>query len=337
MSDLIMRAEQGLLAAMLTDTHTDFITTNVDPDDFAHPTHQAVYRALRDVEMLDHSTLDHGTLERRSAAVAGIVDTAGVDAAWLRALADQNPGADLVPQYAQIVVQAAFDRETAEFAQFYRDTADTVDESGRDGLLRVAAALDAQAVVFTPASTIDPDRGIQLELDLAIPLEQDVHLELDPEDQIIADIVQHPEQATAVAHWLDSAVFSTAQRRLTFELAVSLAYDHDQFDTVTLAWQIERAREVIRYDNPDDHTPDPGPEDDYTYLNRLRTMPVAAGTAVIIGRELITEHVHTAISASAAAAADRDTRITREPAPRQALPEPPLVHDQSADIRPIEL
>jgi replicative DNA helicase len=327
MSELIMRAEQGVLAAMLTRTDYDLITNNLEAADFAHPVHQAVYTALRDAE-----TAPYDNLAEHIATVALIVDRPEVDEAWLRQIAGRRPEQDLIGQYTRIVVQAAFDRDVAGFADPYREAAAHT-EQDREILTRLADALDAQAAAFGPGSTIDPTIDVRLDVELSVPF--DVSHELDREDQIIADILQHPEQATAVAAWLDSAVFTSPQRRLAFELTVSLAYDQDTFDTVTLAWQLQRARDILRYDTPE-LAAETLREDDYAYLNRLRTATVTAGTAVTIGHQLIHQHIHTTVALSEATTTERAAQaaVTHQ---HHAGPAPVTQTTTTADIRAIEL
>ena len=332
-SELIMRAEQGVLAAMLTRTHADLITNNLGNDDFAHPAHRAVYSALQDLEF---SGLD--SVGERASAVAGIVERADVDAAWLTQLAEQTPHEDLIVQYTRIVVQASFDREVADFADPYREAAATADDTGRQALLRLADALDAQAAVFTPASSIDPDVDIRLIADLRVQVGEQIRVELHPQEQVIADIVQHPEQGVAVAAWLDSDVFTTEQRKMTFELAVSLAYDNDAFDTVTLAWQVQRLRDVARYDQPDQPV-ETSAESDYAFVNRLSAATVTAGAAIVVGRELLTEHVQATLAASVTVAAAEHTMHAEGPRVQQTarMQAPATQTPPAADIRPIEL
>ncbi|MFF5230269.1 DnaB-like helicase N-terminal domain-containing protein [Dactylosporangium sp. NPDC000521] len=352
MSDLILRAEQGVLGALLTGADTALISANLYGDDFGHPTHRAVYQALLDVELVAFDTT-----EQRAEAVAAVADRPDVDAAWLVQLADVAPAAELVSEYTRIVLQASFDRDVAGFAQPYYDAAAlTADEAGRDVLTRLGQALDAQAAAFSTAATVDVTADARVSVDLVLA-RTDVRVELHREDLIIADIVQHPEQAVEVAAWLDPAVFTTGQRRLTFELAVSLAYDGDLFDTVTLAWHVQRARDFASYDASVTALPsgdgvefgaglylaEPPAEPDFVYLTRLHAVTVTTGTAVVIGRELLTEHVHTTLALSATAVAERATtsdaasHTTAPPARRITASPPPVTSETAAPIRPIEL
>ncbi|GIE86834.1 DnaB-like helicase N-terminal domain-containing protein [Actinoplanes regularis] len=336
MSELIIRAEQGVLAAMLTRTRADLITNNLSTDDFAHPAHQAIYGALRDLEFVEHDSVSE-----RAETVAAIVERPDVDAAWLAQLAEQTPHEDLVVQYARIVVQASFDREVAEFADPYREAAAAAtDDASREPFLRLAAALDAQAEVFTPASTIATDADIRLTADLSVQVGEQIRVQLPAEDQVIADIVQHPEQGAIVAPWLDSDVFTSDQRRMTFEIAVSLSYDGDAYDTVTLAWQVQRLRDIRVYDEPQQEVEAPG-ESDYAYLRRLNAVAVTAGTAVVVGRQLLTDHVqaHLAVTVSATTA-EHTTQVTLAAQTHQQVSpmQPPITQAPAADtIRPIEL
>jgi replicative DNA helicase len=320
MSDLILRAEQGVLGALLTDPDHAPLTA-LTAGDFVHPTHQAIYSAIRDLQPLGYEP------GRLADAVAAIVDRPDVDTAWLRELADTAPDRDRAKAYARIVVQAAFDRDTADFAQPYLDAAEqTTDPNARRHLTRLATILTAQADRYTPTSTVDPDASPRL---TAAP-GPTIAAELNREDQILADLLQHPEQARTVAPWLDSAVFTTDRRRLTFELAVSIAYDGDPVDAVVLAWEVEQARPYIASPEPNQVVQPQDRPSDYAYLRRLETATVTAGTAIVVGRELLTEHVHATLAVSATAAAERALQTgPPQPVPVQAVAptrtaEPPM-------------
>lgn len=327
MSELITRAEQGLLGALLRDGIDASITANLERDDFGHHTHQALYQALAETDMMAD-----GSLQERIATVVTIAEV-DLDAAWLAVLAERAPAAALVADYARIVLEAAFDRDVADFGQEYRDLVElATDPPLVAALTRLADGLDAQAAVFTSGSEIDAavdvtvnGAGVQVGIDLV----------LDREDQVIADIVQHPEQGAAVGAWLESEVFTTEQRRFAFELAVSQAYDNDPFDTVTLAWQLQRARDVSRYHHHGLAVP---AEADYAYLARLQAVTVETGTAVVVGRELLVEHVKARHEMTVTAGVEYRVQIEQPPPGlQQAQLQAPLEQTPSIDIRPIEL
>ncbi|GHJ45913.1 hypothetical protein Cs7R123_32550 [Catellatospora sp. TT07R-123] len=327
MADLIMRAEHGILGALLTGDQADLITNTLTADDFGHPAHAAIYGAILD---LQYAGYDTNTL---TTAVAAVVDRPDVDATWLQQLAAAAPdGADVRP-YAQIVMQAAFDRDTADLALPYHAAAETTaDPQERSHLARVAAALDARAAAFAPAAAIDPEQDIQLTAPTGAALE------LHREDAVIADILQHPEQAKAVASWLHSDVFTIEQRRLTFEVAISTAYHGDPIDPVILAWEVERNRSLNLLHHHRPQLPDPRIEPDYTYIGRLLTTAVAVGTAVTVGHSLVEAHVAATLALSAAAAAERALHRghTVEMAHIEVRLEAHQMPQPSAD-RPIEL
>lgn len=325
MSDLIMRAEQGVLGALLADPNQPLITDNLISDDFSHPAHRAIYSAILDTLVTGE---DPG---RIVAAVVTIVDRPDVDTNLLDALAAAAPDDQRVHAYSQIVIQAAFDRDTIDFAEPYVTAAtQTTDPVARDALARLGQALTAQAEIFAPASTIDPDQALSLPTVVALAA-ADLH----PEDAIIADLLQHPEQARDVAAWLTPDVFTADERRLTYELAVSIAYDHDPIDAVILAWNVERAREIQSLWAPHQRLPET--LNHYTHLARLEVTAVAVGTAVTIGHDLVSEHVTVTLTRSASAAEAAAIARSAEVEGPVAGVEPPRESSPTLDVPRIEL
>ncbi|MFI6785558.1 DnaB-like helicase N-terminal domain-containing protein [Micromonospora sp. NPDC050276] len=325
MSDLIMRAEQGVLGALLADPNQPLITDNLISDDFSHPAHRAIYNAILDTPATGEDPA------RIVAAVVAIVDRPDVDTNLLNALAAAAPDDQRVRAYSQIVIQAAFDRDTIDFAEPYLTAAtQATDPVARDALVRLGQALTAQAETFAPASTIDPDQALSLPTVVALAA-ADLH----PEDAIIADLLQHPEQARDVAAWLTSDVFTTDERRLTYELAVSIAYDHDPIDAVILAWNVERAREIQSLWAPHQRLPET--LNHYTHLARLEVTAVAVGTAVTIGHDLVSEHVTVTLTRSASAAEAAATARSAEVEGPVAGLEPPRESSPTLDAPRIEL
>ncbi|MFK3983056.1 DnaB-like helicase N-terminal domain-containing protein [Micromonospora sp. NPDC050397] len=325
MSDLIMRAEQGILGALLADRDQALITEHLSTEDFGHPAHQAIYTAILDLQTAGYET------QRLTDAIVELVDRPDVDTAWLQALAVNAPGSDRIRAYTQIVIQAAFDRDTADFADPYLAAAAlTSNPEARDSLTRLGQALTVQADTFTPTSTIDPDRTVQVTSVTAVQLHR--------EDAVIADLVQHPEQARAVAGWLTPEVFTTEQRRLSYEFAVSIAYDNDPIDAVILAWHVQRARDINSMYDHETRLPDPRTESEYAYLTRLEITTVAVGTAVMVGHELVSEHVTATLALSATTATEHTKQVT--PAQRGEHHiglEPPITPAATVDVRRIEL
>lgn len=324
MSELIVRAEQGLLGVMLRNPgQLPFVVDSLEADDFSHERHRAVYRTLTEADTLDLS------VNERIARVATVAEV-HLDPDWLRTLADTAPPEALMPGYYRIVYEAAFERDITGLAEPYRLAAAAYpDPHDRAELLKLADVLDAQSAYFGGPVTdiVLPARSSELDLRVA----------LTREDQVIADIVQHPERARDVAAWLDSSVFTTEQRRHTFEFAVSLGYDRDTFDAVTLAWQVNRAQNLAAYPGPT--TPPASIDADYTYLTRLYAATVASGTAIIVGRELLTAHVQAQHqpTINVTAQADHSVAAGPQPAPQRLHTPPPLHQAPATNVRPIEL
>jgi replicative DNA helicase len=295
--ETLLRAEQGVLAALLAGIERDLILDTLVSDDFAHPLHRAVFRAVLDMELTGADTA------KQLAALAVILaDDADVRGGWLAALAAGAPDAEHTLAYLRIVVEASFDRDTADFAQPYLAAAQAAaDTAQREALLRTARALDRQAEIFTPASSIAPGMPTAILAGAVTAVVGELHRE----EKVIADLLQHPEQARRVVSWLTSDVFTTHQRRLAFEIAISAAYHDDPIDAVIIAWQMQRARDIDRLYQKDAEPPAHESETDYQWLKRLERTAIAVGTAVVVGHELVHEHTAAALALSAAAAAER--------------------------------
>ncbi|MEV6527125.1 DnaB-like helicase N-terminal domain-containing protein [Longispora sp. NPDC051575] len=320
MSDLIMRAEQGVLGALLANTErSEALYAELSADDFAHPAHQAIYIALADLQYTAH------TVDELTVKVAVLTDRTDVEATWLAGLAAAAPEGPHVLAYARIVIAASCDRDLAGFAQPYLAAAEaTVDAEARAHLLRTASALAAQDV-FAEMNAVNTDRTVVI-----TTAHVDVTIELSREEQVIADVIQHPEQARNIGAWLEPDVFTTDQTRTCFELAVSLAYDGDLVDPVVLAWDLERARQISALYGHDSHFEHRATEPDYKFIARLHATTVVAGTAVVVGHALMADHTTLALDVSATAAAER--------ALTQTAPEPPLEAQATVTIdRRIEL
>lgn len=331
MADLIVRAEEGILGAMLRNPNQPEVFATLTTDDFGYDLHRAVYEAL-----LEPDAVMTGSVEERIISVVGLMGIAqtDVDPDWLRRLAETAPPQELVREYAKIVVEAAFERDVADFSEPYTQAAALADDPDtRENLLRLAEVLDAQVHFFGEAAAVAPVVDIVL---TGQGVDVDVRFVLEPEDQIIADILQHPHQARAVAAWLDSELFTDSRRRYTFEFAVSLAYDNDPFDAVTLTWNVNRALNLDRYQDPEQSEP-AQIDADYQYVTRLYGATIVAGSAVVVGRDLLTAHVQAQHQIAVTASTQRIMQIEQAPLAPQLGTEPPLEQAPAADIRPIEL
>jgi replicative DNA helicase len=329
MSDVILRAEQGVLGALLAAAERDdqaWIFAALGVDDFAHPTHQALFAALWDLRSSGYDPY------RLADAVALVGVGADVTTAWLSTLAKQAPSPAHVRAYTSIVLAAAFDRDTADFAGPYLAAAElATDADARLSLMRTGQALQVQAVTFSTGSFVSPDTTV-----VAVSAVAD--RDLNREDMVIADVLQHPRQAEKVAAWLTSDVFTTEQRRLAFEITVSHAYHGDPVDPVIVAWELERARALNAYYQRQAAASTTRDEHDLPYLTRLAVTAVAVGTAIAIGHQLVSEHTAVTLALSASAAIDRQSAATAGPLVHHPLQQPLPVPTTDTAARPrIEL
>jgi replicative DNA helicase len=329
MSDIILRAEQGVLGALLAASSRDdqaFIFATLTVDDFAHPTHQALFAALSDLRFNGCDT------DRLADAAAQAGIGADVTPAWLATLAKHAPSPAHVRAYTSIVLAAAFDRDTADFADHYLAAAELeTDAETRLSLLRTGQALQLQAVTFSTASLVSPDTTV---VTVSVVAERD----LTREDMVIADVLQHPRQAQKVAAWLTSDVFTTEQRRLAFEITISHAYHGDPVDPVIVAWELERARAVNAYHQRQTAASTTRDEPDLTYLTRLAVTAVVTGTAITVGHQLVSEHTAATLALSASAAIERQAAAAAARQVHQPLLQPPPLPATETTLRPrIEL
>jgi replicative DNA helicase len=130
------------------------------------------------------------------------------------------------------------------------------------------------------------------------------------EDQLLADLLAHPEQAAEVARIVPPETFTTEQRREVFMTIATLAAQGDLVDEVVVLWEFQRLRAVadlyggdLRY-RGDETSPEPTA----AYLTRLADMSTT-DTAITIGYELVVDDVREQLARSAANAAQRTPQI----------------------------
>ncbi len=209
------------------------------------------------------------------AAVAARAESPGIDAYFLRDLRDSCPNAQHVTAYAAMVQAAAFRRDLAE-------------HQPANELL--AAALRRQATIFAPLTADDTEPANGTNVATASQREA-------LEDQILADLLRHPEQAHDLATFLDSDTFTSQQRKELYETIVMLAEAGDAIDEIIVAWEHTRLHAYQRLVGADDGPPAPEPpEPDDVYLARLATTPITIPSAVEAARDLLAEDIRTTLS-----------------------------------------
>jgi hypothetical protein len=178
--------------------------------------------------------------------------------------------------------------------------------NGRVGadLSRLVDALARQSQVYAALTSVDDGHT----LDLA-PVSPVITVNTDTpagraerEDQILADLLRHPEQARDLARLVPVETFTSGQRREIYETMISLAEAGDPIDEIIVAWELERLRATATLFGQRSAEPEQLPEPDVVFLARLAVTTVAAGTAITIGHQLVSEDVRVGLAASTAVA-----------------------------------
>jgi hypothetical protein len=326
MSSLTDVAERALIGALLADEPAPAELGYLRADDFADRVHGKLFDIITDLRH-DHPTLVGDQL---TTAVALRADTRGIDATWLTDIRELCPEPGHVAAYARMVQAAGFRRDVASHAErIATAAAHTTDVDGQAHLIKLADALARQAEVYAAFHT----------LETASPEHTPALLHGDPwriarEEELLADLLQHPEQAADIAVFVHSDTFTSHQRRDTFEAIVRLGYDGEAVDEVTVCWELANIR-AITPPSTDPLTRLDAGEPDIILLQRLASTR-AARSAIETGRDLIADDMR-AVLASRLDTLDPARRKptvnpepAREPKPNAAfnpnlrVPEPPL-------------
>lgn len=271
MSSLTIRAERALIGALLDDTHADLDLSYLRADDFGHRAYRRIYEAILDLRASEPDL--QGDL--LVAAVAARAESPGIDAYFLRDLRDSCPNAQHVAAYAAMVQAAAFRRDLTEHQPANK---------------LLAAALRRQATIFAPltADDAEPANGTNV---ATVSQREAI------EDQILADLLRHPEQAHDLATFLHSHIFTSKQRKELYETIVMLAEAGDAIDEIIVAWEHTRLHAYQRLVGADEGplSPEP-PEPDDAYLSRLAATPITIPSAIEAARDLIGEDIRTTLS-----------------------------------------
>lgn len=142
----------------------------------------------------------------------------------------------------------------------------------------------------------------------AVDIDQTEPERLARQDQVLADLMRHPEDIREVSSWLGSDRFAAGQRREVYETIVSIDGMDEPVDEITVAWNL--ARRAAAYDalgtdqyglQPYNGVP--------AYISTLRDMEVPEDAAFTVGRQLLADD----LSAKLAATAERmSNTVSRE-------------------------
>jgi replicative DNA helicase len=289
--NLTHRTEAALLGALLFDRHALADMAFLDASDFASPHHRELFSAIRDVVAADPVATGSELAEK----VADHLGRNRVNIAELHELALSGPEPSTAAFYGRLVMEAAMDRELADHA--VRIAAEAGSERGidprADHLAQLAEAIQfhSRSVETTAAyvGAVDAD---------AMTAELSTDRSLYVQDQILADLFQHPELIGEVATWLEPEVFCSGRKEI-YETFVALDQYGEPVDEVTVTWSLGRRAAVadtLRGFDSDaaDSVREQVPAG---ALTRLGNTAVELGVAVELGRELLTEHVRAEIAA----------------------------------------
>jgi replicative DNA helicase len=280
MTSLTDQAEQALLGALLADDLPPLELSFLRADDFDSRIHGHLYTVVTELRQYWPDLTGDALIN----SVAVRADTPSVDVMWLTAVRDDCPQPDHVAAYARMVQSAAFRRTVADHAdRIATAAAHTTDVDGHTHLQKLADALARQAHVYAAFQTIDQaDPVHEAQVD---------HRRVEMEEDLLADLLQHPEQAAELAVFLHSSNFTSPQRQEVFETIVRLGYDNTPIDEVIVSWEMAAIRAITP-----DHLATTSTEPDAALLHRLAATRTVR-SAIDIGRDLLADDLRASLAA----------------------------------------
>lgn len=283
---LTHRAEQALLGALIDGPGQLAEVPGLQAADFADARHQAVFAAL--------SQIHAETPRTRGAELAELITARamdpGIDVQYVTRLRQSHPDGHAAAVYGRMVHEAAFRRALAGHAERLNQSVTAspgADRDQRDHMLRLSAALEAHGRDFgawpgADNSTPPADPGT--------PAHR--------EEQILADLLQHPETIRETAAWLDPELFTAPGRRIVYEALIAVDGYGDPVTELTVSWEVSHRIALNRAlnsggDSGTGYDREPGPG----YVTRLAETTVQPGNAALIGRDLLAEHARTELAA----------------------------------------
>ena len=340
MTSLNERAELAVLAALLADPAPPLHLYGLSVDDFADPTHRQVFAAL------DHVAFSRPDLtpEQRDGLIAERVDLPDVTDRTLAAWRLMAPGADQTLQHAEYVRAGAIYRDMAAAAERAAGEVTAVAGlgdtylTGHRHLLAQALGQHAAAYQAVTAGAPDPAAGDPAAGDADRIPAASARAVL--EDQVLAGLIAEPDQIAVVAAFLTDNAFTSSQRRHVYRTLVTMDYDGDGIDDLPVAWRVELdvARAAIygidvnapgtTVDDEVYPIVEPDHERATAYLGRLAVTALVAETVVHAARDLLAEHLHTALPAP--------TALDVEQITRPDIAQPPVAQAAEITVHPAE-
>ncbi|MDH6138447.1 replicative DNA helicase [Kitasatospora sp. GP30] len=286
--DLVLRAEQAVIGEALRDRQRLDDIAYLTPDRLAHPTHRALLTALIESRTSEPAI----AADRVPELIAERAAIRGVDADYLRQLADASPRSGNIATYARMVQEAAVRRDLSLHVDRARAVGAGV--RGPDPLLDRVAAVMRRNELATPVARLDEPAPAPFEPRAAQTTEHAVRVEvrLEKQDAVLADLLQHPEQIREVSSWLYPEVFDEGPRREVYEAIVVVEERGEPVEQLTVEWEIYRQ-------DPQTYTVEVevSVEERPDYLARLAATAVVVGAAVEISGELLAEDIRASLTA----------------------------------------
>ncbi len=314
--DLVLRAEQALLGAVLREPHQIEQVSYLPTIAFTHPAYQAVYQYLRD----SYQAQDPPHPDQLPESIARNVHIPGIDADRLRSIAAACPDPGHAPIYARMLQEAHVRSTLASFAT------SIAAENPTDLRLQqynqiLTQTLARQRNVSSDAAREEPAlavtvRAAHVDID-ELPADERARRE----ELVLADLLQHQQQIAEVQTWLSPEIFAPGPRRELFETIVTIDGYGEPITELTVEWELSRRRyqPPTETNQPYSTTmPDANPtrpEVAPQYLGRLMTTAVAVGTAVELGSDLLSETLRVDLAKHAAktlASLDPSQGVTAE-------------------------
>jgi hypothetical protein len=101
----------------------------------------------------------------------------------------------------------------------------------------------------------------------------------DLQDLVLAGLLQHPCEGAAVTAWLPADVFTAGQRQWLYQVICDRVAAGQPIDPLIIAWHVSTSVAPA------------GPAASPEEIQRLGALPAVPGTAIVLGRALLAEHV----------------------------------------------
>jgi DnaB-like helicase N terminal domain len=115
----------------------------------------------------------------------------------------------------------------------------------------------------------------------------------DLQDLVLADLLQRPRNGEHAAGWLPAAVFTPGPRRELFEVIRARIGSGQPTDALIIAWEISKRPAPDREPGGAAAEEPPGRSLDAEYVLHAGALDAAPGTADVLGRALLADHVCT--------------------------------------------